>query len=58
MNITTNELLKQIEDTKQGKAKIDSKYINLDIKEHIFDYHFDYAKFLSNIKHIIEKSNK
>lgn len=57
MNITTNELLKQIEDAKQGKAKIDSKYINLDIKEHIFEYSFDYAKFLSNIKYIIEKSN-
>jgi len=57
--ISVQDLEEQIEQARKGKAKVDSKYVgNADRMKHIFEYSFNYPRFLENIVHIIkEKKN-
>lgn len=57
--ITLQELEKQLSEAKKGKAKVDSKYVgNADGLNHIFEYKYDYAKFLENISYIIRQAKE
>lgn len=56
--LTVDELADQIEEARKGKAKVDSEYVGFELDErgHLFDYEFDYPKFLSNMSHIIKEA--
>ena len=56
--LTTEELQVQIEEARKGKAKVDSKYVGFELDErgHLFEYKFDYPKFLSDMSHIIKEA--
>lgn len=54
--LTVEQLAVQIEEAKKGKARVDSKYVGYDNKGHLFDYHYDYVRFLENMKHIIKEA--
>jgi hypothetical protein len=56
--LTVDELSDQIEEARKGKAKVDSKYVGfvLDERGHLFDYEFNYPKFLENISHVIKEA--
>lgn len=60
--LTPDELAEQIEEARKGKAKVDSKYVGFELDErgHLFDYKFDYSRFLENMSHIIKtaKANR
>lgn len=58
--LTIDDLQKQIEEARKGKAKVDSKYVGFELDErgHLFDYKFDYVKFLDNILHAIKEGKK
>lgn len=58
--LSTDDLQKQIEEARKGKAKVDSKYVGFQLEErgHLFDYEFDYNKFLSNISHCIKEGKR
>jgi len=56
--IPIEELATQIEEARKGKAKVDSKYVGYDEAGHLFDYRYDYVKFLDNMKHIIQEAKK
>lgn len=56
--LTIEDLQNQIEEARKGKAKVDSKYVNYDERGHLFEYKYDYARFLENYKYIIEQSQK
>lgn len=54
--LSTDELEKQIQEARKGTARVDSKYVgNGDGLEHLFNYSYDYAKFLDTISYIIKK---
>jgi hypothetical protein len=55
--LTVEHLAVQIEEARKGKARVDSKYVNYNNEAgHLFDYKFDYSKFLENMSHIIKKA--
>jgi hypothetical protein len=56
--ITVDELSSQIEEARKGKAKVDSKYVGYNEAGHLFEYKFDYVKFLDNMSHIIKEAKK
>lgn len=56
--ITVDELSDQIEEARKGKAKVDSKYVGYNEAGHLFEYKFDYIKFLDNMSHIIREAKK
>ena len=57
--LTPIELADQIEEARKGTARVDSKYVGLgDGLEHLFEYKYDWAKFLKNISHIIKEGKK
>jgi len=58
--LTTEELQEQIEEARKGKAKVDSKYVGYNEAGHLFEYKYNYAKFLENMSYIIKvaKSRK
>jgi len=58
--LTVDELQEQIEEARKGKAKVDSKYVGFELDErgHLFDYEFNYVKFLANMSHIIKEAKK
>ena len=58
--LTTEELQQQIEEARKGKAKVDSQYVGFELGErgHLFEYQFDYVKFLSNISHVIKTAKE
>jgi hypothetical protein len=57
--LTPVELADQIEEARKGTARVDSKYVGLgDGLEHLFEYKYDWAKFLKNISHIIREGKK
>lgn len=55
--LTLDQLQLQIEEAKKGKARVDSKYVGFELDErgHLFDYEFNYPRFLENITHIIKE---
>lgn len=54
--ITIEELEKQIQEAKKGKAKVDGKYVgNASGLNHLFEYKYDYVKFLENITYVIKE---
>jgi hypothetical protein len=56
--LTVDELADQIEEARKGKAKVDSKYVGFELDErgHLFEYKFDYGRFLENMTHIIKEA--
>lgn len=55
--LTIDDLQKQIEEAKKGKAKVDNQYVNYRNEAgHLFDYKFDYVKFLDNVAHIFKEA--
>jgi hypothetical protein len=58
--LTTEELQDQIEEARKGKAKVDSKYVGFELDErgHLFDYKYDYVRFLDNMSHIIKQAKE
>ena len=54
--LTVDELAEQIEEATKGKAKVDSKYVQYAEAGHLFEYKFDYVRFLSNMSHIIKEA--
>lgn len=53
--ITIEELESQIKEAKKGKAKVDNEYVgNADGLDHIFEYNYDYARFLTNVTNAIK----
>jgi hypothetical protein len=54
--ITVDELSNQIEEARKGKAKVDSKYVGYNQAGHLFEYKFDYVRFLDNMSHIIKEA--
>jgi len=54
--LTVDELAVQIDEAKKGKAKVDSKYVQYTEAGHLFEYKFDYVKFLSNMSHILKEA--
>lgn len=57
--LTVEHLATQIEEAKKGKARVDSKYVNYNNEAgHLFEYKFDYPKFLSNMAYIIKKGKE
>ena len=57
--ITVEELEQQIQEAKKGKAKVDSHYVgNASGLNHLFEYEYDYAEFLSNISYVIKQGKE
>ena len=58
--LSPEELAEQIEEARKGKAKVDSKYVGFELDErgHLFDYKFNYTKFLDNMSHIIKTAKE
>jgi len=56
--LTTDELQEQIEEARKGKAKVDSKYVGFELDErgHLFEYKYDYVRYLDNMSHIIKEA--
>jgi len=54
--LSTDELAEQIDEARKGKAKVDSQYVGFELDErgHLFNYKFDYPRFLENISHVIK----
>lgn len=48
------ELQKQLEEAKKGKAKVDSEYVGYDDKAHLFDYKVDFNRFMDDLMHIVK----
>jgi hypothetical protein len=58
--LTTDELQQQIDEARKGKAKVDNEYVNfkLDERGHLFEYKYDYPRFLENMSHVIKEAKK
>jgi hypothetical protein len=56
--LTVDELQDQIEEARKGKAKVDSQYVGfqLDERGHLFDYKFNYGRYLENMTHILKEA--
>lgn len=56
--LSVDELAEQIDEARKGKAKVDSKYVGFELGEagHLFDYKYDYPRFLENMSHIIKEA--
>ena len=56
--LTVDELSQQIDEARKGKAKVDSKYVGFssDDAGHLFDYKFNYVRYLENMSHIIREA--
>jgi hypothetical protein len=54
--LTVDELASQIEEARKGTAKVDSQYVGFELDErgHLFEYKFDYVRFLENITLILK----
>ena len=59
-HLTTEELQQQIEEARKGKAKVDSQYVGFELDErgHLFEYKYDYVRFLENISGIIKNAKQ
>jgi hypothetical protein len=55
--LTTEELQIQIDEATKGKAKVDSKYVEYSNEAgHLYEYKFDYGRFLENMSYIIKQA--
>ena len=56
--LSVDELAVQIEEARKGKAKVDNEYVDfkLDERGHLFEYKYDYPRFLENMSHIIKEA--
>lgn len=56
--LSVDELSEQIDEARKGKAKVDSKYVGFELGEagHLFEYKYDYVKFLDNMQYIIKQA--
>jgi len=55
--LTIDNLQQQIEEAKKGKAKVDNHYVDYRNEAgHLFEYKFDYVKFLDNVAHIVKEA--
>ena len=56
--LTTEDLQAQIDEARKGKAKVDNSYVGYDEPGHLFEYKYDYVRFLENITHIIKEAKE
>ncbi len=54
--LTVDELSAQIEEARKGKAKVDNEYVGYNEPGHLFEYNYDYVRFLGNMQHIIQQA--
>jgi DNA gyrase/topoisomerase IV subunit A len=56
--LTVDELAAQIEEARKGTAKVDSQYVGFELDErgHLFEYKYDYVRFLDNMTHILKEA--
>ena len=56
--LTVDELALQIEEARKGTAKVDSQYVGFELDErgHLFEYKYNYVRFLENITHILKEA--
>jgi hypothetical protein len=54
--LTVDELASQIDEARKGKAKVDNEYVGYAEPGHLFDYKYDYPRFLENMSHIIKEA--
>jgi len=54
--LTVNELAEQIEDARKGKAKVDNQYVHYNEAGHLYEYSYDYVRFLENMSYIIKSA--
>ncbi len=52
--LTVDELSEQIDEARKGKAKVDNEYVGYNEPGHLFEYDYDYVRFLDNMQHIIK----
>lgn len=55
-----DDLQKQIDEARKGKAKVDSQYVGFELDErgHLFNYKFEYTDFLGDISHCIAEGKR
>lgn len=53
--LTVDELAKQLDEARKGKARVDSKYVDYQSRGHLYDYKINYPEFLDDITHIIKE---
>jgi len=58
--LEVDELQRQIEEARKGKAKVDSQYVGFELDErgHLFNYKLPYASFLGDISHCIAEGKR
>lgn len=58
--LTVDDLASQIEEARKGKAKVDSKYVGYDDLQrgHLYEYKYDYGRFLENMSQVIREAKK
>ena len=57
--ITIEELEVQLHEAKRGGVKVDKHYVgNASFMGHLFEYEYDYVRFLDNITHVIKEGKK
>lgn len=58
--LSVDELADQIEEARKGKAKVDNEYVNfkLDERGHLFEYKYDYPRYLENMSHVLREAKK
>ena len=56
--LTVDELADQIDEARKGKAKADSKYVQYNEAGHLFEYSYNYVRFLDNISHILKEAKE
>jgi hypothetical protein len=54
--LTVDELSSQIDEARKGKAKVDNEYVGYAEPGHLFEYKYDYVRFLDNMSHIIKQA--
>jgi hypothetical protein len=56
--LTTEELQEQIDEARKGKAKVDNQYVNYDEAGHLFDYKYNYVRYLDNVAYVLAQAKE
>jgi uncharacterized C2H2 Zn-finger protein len=54
--LTVDELASQIEEARKGKAKVDNSYVGYQDAGHLFEYKYDYVRYLESMAHILKEA--
>jgi len=56
--LTTEELQAQIEEARKGKAKVDNEYVGYEEAGHLFDYSYNYVRYLDNVAYVLAQAKE